>query len=59
MLSESTKILDINTMNIFTQERDEAIDKLDDRLSDFIAIARVALEKKPQYLEKLGIVEPS
>jgi len=46
-------------MNIFTQERDEAIDKLDDRLSDFIAIARVALEKKPQYLEKLGIVEPS
>ena len=42
-----------------TQDRDEAIDKLEDRLSDFIAIARIALEDKPQLLEKMGIVEPS
>ena len=42
-----------------TKARDEAIDKLDDWMSDFIAIARVALEEKPQFLEKLGIIEPS
>jgi hypothetical protein len=42
-----------------TQARDAALDALDDWTGDFVAIARVALEAQPQYLEKLGVVEPS
>ncbi len=42
-----------------TLARDVALDALDAWMSDFIAIARLALEERPQYLEKLGGVERS
>jgi hypothetical protein len=41
-----------------TAARDEAFDALDKWMSDFIGIARIALESHPQYLEMLGIIEP-
>jgi len=42
-----------------TKVRDEAVDQLDAWMSDFTGIARITLEENPQYLEMLGIVEPS
>lgn len=42
-----------------TKLRDAAVDALKDWLSDFVAIARVALEEEPQLLESLGVAEPS
>ena len=39
-----------------TQTRDAAVDALEDWMSDFIAIARIAFEEDAQQLEKLGIV---
>ncbi len=42
-----------------TQVRDEAFEDLQDWMSDFTTIARIALADKSQYLEMLGIIEPS
>ncbi|MEM9091615.1 MAG: hypothetical protein AAGC93_23110, partial [Cyanobacteria bacterium P01_F01_bin.53] len=40
-----------------TQKRDAALDELQDWLSDYLAIAKIALEDDPQLLEGLGIVQ--
>jgi hypothetical protein len=42
-----------------TQTRDLAIDALSSWLSDYVAIARIALEEESQLLESLGILERS
>jgi hypothetical protein len=42
-----------------TKDRDEAVEIMDDWMSDFRKIARIALADKPQLLEKLGILERS
>ena len=39
-----------------TQKKDEAFGKLDDWMSEFFKVARIALEEKPQLLEALGKV---
>ncbi len=38
-----------------TKAKDAAFAKMDDWMSDFYAVARIALEDKPQLLESLGI----
>ena len=40
-----------------TQKRDAALDDLQDWLSDYLAIAKVALEDNPQLLEGLGVLQ--
>ena len=40
-----------------TQTKDAAIDELQDWLSDYLAIAKIALEEDPQLLEGLGILQ--
>jgi len=40
-----------------TQARDKALDELQDWLSDYLAIAKVALEEDPQLLEGLGVLQ--
>ncbi|MGC1309071.1 MAG: hypothetical protein WA885_17740 [Phormidesmis sp.] len=42
-----------------TQKRDVALDELQDWLSDYLAIAKVALEADPQLLEGLGVLQRS
>jgi hypothetical protein len=39
-----------------TKAKDAAIGKLDDWMLDFYAVAKIALEEKPQLLEALGII---
>jgi hypothetical protein len=40
-----------------TEKRDEALDALQEWLSDYLAIAKVALEEHPQLLEVLGVLQ--
>ena len=42
-----------------TQKRDAALDALQDWLSDYLAIAKIALEDNPQLLEGLGVLQRS
>ncbi|MEL6603524.1 MAG: hypothetical protein AAFP20_09910 [Cyanobacteria bacterium J06614_10] len=42
-----------------TQARDAALEDLQDWLSDYLAIAKVALEDDPQLLEGLGVLQRS
>ncbi len=42
-----------------TVDRDTAIDNMEEWLADFLSIARIALEERPQLLEKMGVVEAS
>ncbi len=35
--------------------KDDAMAKLDDWMDDFYAVAKIALDEKPQYLGALGI----
>ena len=42
-----------------TRLKNEKLDELDDYCTELKAVAEIALEKKPQLLEQLGIVVPS
>ncbi len=42
-----------------THDRDQSLAELDDWMSDFRGVARIALKAQPQYLERLGLVDPS
>ncbi len=42
-----------------TEKRDAALDELQDWLSDYLAIAKVALEEEPQLLEGMGVLARS
>ena len=39
---------------VATQTKDAALAKIDDWMSEFFAVARIALEDQPQLLEVLG-----
>ncbi|MEQ8555026.1 MAG: hypothetical protein RIC06_00035 [Cyclobacteriaceae bacterium] len=41
-----------------TAVRDEAFEKIEDWVGDFLGVARVALRGQPQMIESLGVVEP-
>jgi len=42
-----------------THDRDQAMADLDDWMSDFRGVIRITLKAQPQYLERLGLVDPS
>ena len=42
-----------------TEQRNKAIQELDEEMSDFYKIAKIALKAEPQLLEALGIVVPT
>ncbi len=42
-----------------THDRDQELADLDDWMSDFRGVARIALSAQPQSLERLGLVDPS
>jgi hypothetical protein len=42
-----------------TEARDKALDNLQEWMSDYIAVARIALEDEPQLMEMLGIGKAS
>ena len=42
-----------------THDRDQDMAELDDWMSDFRGVIRIALGSQPQYLERLGLVDPS
>lgn len=39
-----------------TKQKDAAFDKIDDWMSEFYAVAKIALEDNPQLLEALGLI---
>ncbi len=57
--SYNAQLKEMGEAQTSTQVRDAAFDDLQDWMSDFIAIARIALEEEPQRLEALGIVKKS
>ena len=54
--SDVNKKKEIGEAQQATLTRDTSADALDDWLGDYKAIAKIALEDKPQLLEKLGIL---
>jgi hypothetical protein len=42
-----------------TKDRDAAFDAMEDWMGDFKVVARIALKDQPQFLEILGLKEPS
>ena len=42
-----------------TYDRGQAMADLDDWMSDFRGVIRITLKAQPQYLERLGLVDPS
>ncbi|MFQ5641005.1 MAG: hypothetical protein ACE5IR_23760 [bacterium] len=42
-----------------TRDRDIAMDSPDDWMSDFIGVSQIALTQEAEYLERLGLVDPS
>ncbi|WP_439182311.1 hypothetical protein [Carboxylicivirga taeanensis] len=50
----TTYLLEVGESEAATKAKDEALGKLDRWMSEFYAVARIALEDQPQLLEALG-----